>query len=420
MSSVGEGWAVGYSQSGSDSFQCVIVHYIGGTWSQVACPSSDVSLFAVAMRNPNDVWAVGRIGGYRTPRGGVIYHYNGSTWVTTTLPAALPILRSVELVGANDGWIVGDGGTILRLVNGTWTRVQGSNLDVGPISAVSADEVWYGGQTGQLYRWQNGTITQFSGPITTPISLLDMVNSQVGWGYTNQPYQTFRYANGVWTVWPTSPHISMDMIGPDEGWFGDSGGVFHYHSGTWEWQSGPNSYGARSLSMLDSTHGWAVSANTFHPTAIVTYTAGTWAAVTPTVTFPGLYQVLQVTGISPSEAWVSGYSMSCTLEECPISANLYHFVDGAWTSIPVPDWRAFLNISKVSATEWWATGKLNTGEYAFLHYKDGVFTTVPAAGEDVQQVSMLPDGTGFARGVGSLLQLLIDLPNKIYLPLIRR
>ncbi len=71
----------------------------------------------------------------------------------------------------------------------------------------------------------------------------------------------------------------------------------------------------------------------------------------------------------------------------------------------MPDWLAFYDISKVSSTEWWATGKRMTGEYAFLHYKDGTYTIVQPAGEDVQALSMLPDGSGFARGVGSLLRL---------------
>jgi 4-amino-4-deoxy-L-arabinose transferase-like glycosyltransferase len=57
--------------------------------------------------------------------------------------------------------------------------------------------------------------------------------------------------------------------------------------------------------------------------------------------------------------------------------------------------------------------------HAFLHYKDGMYTTVPAAGEDVKAVSVLPDGSGFASGVGSLLRL-TDLPNQVYLPLISR
>jgi hypothetical protein len=88
----------------------------------------------------------------------------------------------------------------------------------------------------------------------------------------------------------------------------------------------------------------------------------------------------------------------------------------------MPDWLAFFDISKVSATEWWAAGKLTTMEYAFLHYKDGTYTVVPAAGEDVLGVSMLPDGTGFARGVGSLLRLTypVAMPYQVYLPIVIR
>jgi hypothetical protein len=84
---------------------------------------------------------------------------------------------------------------------------------------------------------------------------------------------------------------------------------------------------------------------------------------------------------------------------------LHHFSGGTWTGISTPDWLAFLDISKVSATEWWAVGKRTPYEHAFLHYKEGIYTVVPAAGEDVIGVSMLPDGSGFARGVGSLLQI---------------
>jgi len=113
-----------------------------------------------------------------------------------------------------------------------------------------------------------------------------------------------------------------------------------------------------------------------------------------------------VIGMSPDEAWVAGYSVICTPGGCPASPHLLHFSGGTWTSPATSNWQIFSHISKVSATEWWATGRLITGEYAFLHYKDGTYKTVSAAGEDVIGVSMLPDGTGFARGVGSLLKLL--------------
>jgi hypothetical protein len=416
MLNASEGWAVGNATLNTRVRQCLMLHYTGGNWVQVSCPADPVRLYGVRMRSSGDVWAVGRM--VATPDG-VIYHYNGSTWMTATMPSGTPNLNSVELVGTNDGWIVGDGGTILRLVNGTWTRMQGSNQYVGPISAVSPNEVWYGGQAGHLYQWKDGTTITHTTSMTTAISTLDMISPTLGWAAGSNPARLVRYSDTTSTtvLLFNNPVQDISALDADHAWFGLTFNILRYESGGYYYDSGVNSYGATSISMVDPAHGWAMGDQV---NKVITYTNGVWGVFTPTLTLPGVYQSLKIIGISPTEAWGAGYSMSCTAEECPISAELHHFVGGAWTDLSMPDWHAFLDISKVSATEWWATGKLKTGEYAFLHYKDGVFTTVPAADEDVQQVSMLPDGTGFASGVGSVLRLWIDLPNKVYLPLIRR
>jgi hypothetical protein len=171
--------------------------------------------------------------------------------------------------------------------------------------------------------------------------------------------------------------------------------------------------------MLDSQHGWAVSPGG----GVYSYTTGIWAMVNPRLNVP--YANLRIIGINPKEAWAAGYSTYCDPSGCPATPELHHFAGGVWTNIISPtsqlpdNWLAFFDIGKVSATEWWAAGKLKTLKYAFLHYKDGVYSTVPTASEDVRAVSMLPDATGFASGVGGVLRL-IDLPNKVYLPLIRR
>ena len=247
------------------------------------------------------------------------------------------------------------------------------------------------------------------------LSALDIVSSTLGWGGTLQrPYQVARYSNGAWDTWPVSNSVlAIAMIGPDEGWIGTTTNIYHYTSaGGLIAGTTPAGGGVRSLSMLDANHGWAYD----YYGGVFTYTNGSWAKVTPVLT---LTASLRVIGISSNEAWLAGYSRDPTQEEIPAVPELYHFASGTWTSVPMPNWFAFSDISKVSATEWWATGRLQTLEYAFLHYKDGVFTTVPAAGEDVRAVSMLPDGTGFASGAGSLLWL-YSYPYNIYLPLIRR
>jgi hypothetical protein len=204
------------------------------------------------------------------------------------------------------------------------------------------------------------------------------------------------------------------MIGPDEGWIGTTTNIYHYTAlGGLVAGSTPSGGGVRSFSMLDANHGWAYD----YYGGVFTYTNGTWAEVTPVLTTSNAS--LKVIGIGPNEAWFAGYSRDITQVGIPAVPELHHFAGGTWTSVPMPNWFAFLDINKVSATEWWATGRLQTLEYALLHYKDGVFTTVPAAGENVQEVSMLPDGTGFASGIGSLLWL-HSYPYNVYLPLSRR
>ena len=247
-----------------------------------------------------------------------------------------------------------------------------------------------------------------------------MVSFTPGWAGTASlqgPNYLLRYSSGTWTTWPLADIVNaISMIGPDEGWIA-SGSGFHHLNGALIPESQPGTI--ISFSMLDSQHGWAVGPGG----SVYSYTLGIWAMVTPGLSAP--IASPRIIGSSPGEAWVAGYSMSCDPSGCPAAPELHHFSGGAWTNVISPtsplsdDWLAFFDIGKVSATEWWAAGKLKTMDYAFLHYKDGSYTTVPAAGEDVKAVSMLPDGSGFASGVGSVLRL-HTYPYSVYLPLIRR
>ncbi len=113
MLNANEGWAAGYTQSGSSrpyTYQCLTLHYKDGLWTRVAC-SAPTRLSSIYARGPNDVWAVGS--------GGPMLHYNGSIWTNSSPPAGTGYLYSVKLVGTDDGWAVGSDGIILRLINGT-------------------------------------------------------------------------------------------------------------------------------------------------------------------------------------------------------------------------------------------------------------------------------------------------------------
>ncbi len=435
MLSATEGWAAGFAMYTNEDNHCLLVHRSNGSWTRVTCPIENVRLRAVQMRSATDVWATGTVYPAQDP---ISFHYNGVTWIAVPLPVSI---SSIELVGVNDGWMVGAYGAILRLINGVWTHVQHPDFTIGPgynigldpkpIDAIDTDNVWwYGSSPGQLYQWNNGIVTTYTSPVTHELYALDMVSSTLGWAGTasgwmdNTPDYLLQYSAGTWTTWPMTYGVNaLSMLGPNEGWIasGDSSSpILHYLNGDLIPESLPNYYidTFYSLSMIDSQHGWATGFN--H--GVYSYTTGLWAVVTPTL---NVHANLRIIGVSPDEAWVAGYSTSCDESSCPARPELHHFSGGEWTNIISPtnqlpdDWLAFFDISKVSETEWWAAGKLETLEYAFLHYKDGVYTTVPAAGEDVRAVSMLPDGTGFASGIGSLLWL-HSYPYNINLPLIRR
>ncbi|CAG0936842.1 hypothetical protein TFLX_05738 [Thermoflexales bacterium] len=411
-----EGWVAGYaeySNSYSSFNQCLLLHYTGGVWVRVACPSDDVRLKAIKMRSATDGWAIGnRVRSYDDV---VILHYDGVNWTTVPVPVGISGLNSIELVGTNDGWLVGNRGTVLRLTDGNWTRVQGTHQDTWPLDAVSSSEVWRVGANQQIEQWKDGIVTTYTSPLTMPITALDMVSPTLGWFGTWSPpaYYLARYSAGTWTTWPmTSGVQTLTMLGPDEGWVGTFRNILHYQAGTFESQYATGSMGGvTSISMIDSNYGWAIDES-----RILTYTHGIWSPFAPTLTAPIGARII---GVSSEEAWVTGYYYWWGTSNYPVTAELHHFTNGAWTKIPTPAWIAFFDISKVSATEWWAVGKLQTLAYAFLHYKDGVYTTVPAGGEDARWLSMLPDGIGFASGMDSLLRLHL-YPYGIYLPMALR
>ncbi len=309
---------------------------------------------------------------------------------------------------------------------------MGSGTPVQSVDAVTSSEAWYGGAKGELIQWANGTVTTHTTGLPIPLTSLQMLSSTAGWAGTSDWYANnylVKYANGSTTnlSMGTTQINGIALVSLDEGWFATTryGSILHYRNGVQEWQSLPAvDTVADSVSMIDANHGWA--AGYYYPSVagadlvgkVFKYTNETWAEVAATPVITGTDGDLMVMGIGSDEAWLAGYSMTCSGTECRSLPQLHHYSNGAWTSVPLPAWRALLSIDKVSATEWWAAGKLNTGQSAFLHYSSGTYETVSAAGEDVQAVAMLPDGKGFAHGVGSLLKTSIPLPVKLYLPLV--
>jgi hypothetical protein len=165
-------WAVGYrGVAGGGTSQTLILHWDGSTWTVVSSPNPGAgngnnSLYAVAARAANDVWAVGY---YSTTFGGVnqtlIVHWDGTAWnvVPSPNPNNNGRLYGVALAGATEVWAVGYYGgtgtptdqTLTEHWNGTaWTVVSSPNPGQNgngfnrlfAVAAVGAGDVWAVGQ----------------------------------------------------------------------------------------------------------------------------------------------------------------------------------------------------------------------------------------------------------------------------------
>lgn len=78
--SASDAWAVGIDTDFVTSFENVIEHWNGSTWTLSRSPVQDGDLNAVAATSPSNAWAVGSTTGSLA----LVEHWNGSTWAATT------------------------------------------------------------------------------------------------------------------------------------------------------------------------------------------------------------------------------------------------------------------------------------------------------------------------------------------------
>ncbi len=185
-----------------------------------------------------------------------------------------------------------------------------------------------------------------------------------------------------------------------------------------EWRLIPESQPGTiiSFSMLDSQHGWAVGPGG----SVYSYTLGIWA-----MSLQGSARRLPVRGSSAAvQARPRWRGIQCpAIRRCPQRLNCITFRRRMTTS----SLRRAHCQTTGSPSSTLARSALPNGERraslkrwtTLSSLQRRSYTTVPAAGEDVKAVSMLPDGSGFASGVGSVLRL-HTYPYSVYLPLIRR
>jgi hypothetical protein len=195
-------WAVGYSfgTQSETNIDTLILHWDGASWSEVASPNIPAvanQLFGIAAISPNDIWAVGAVGG--AP---LSMHWNGSAWTIVPQPFNTGLssewLAGVSGAASNDVWSVGLGrgffsnraSATVRHWDGTrWTLKvcrAGSSSNPPPdyegggpdayftgVSAAAPNDVWAVGTLGSgplVLHWDGSAWTTVTHPRAFPNS----------------------------------------------------------------------------------------------------------------------------------------------------------------------------------------------------------------------------------------------------------
>lgn len=257
-----QGWAAGYSASGSG----VLVNYSDGEWQ---LPNSPIPpnigtdrwrLNGVHFTSSNEGWAVGY--SWDQNNEGVILHYADGVWTGINLPYLGTVgtpLADVFFTSPTEGWAVGTlvvqgvgtKGLVLRYSNGTWASSPLPNIasawGLNGVHFASPDDGW-----------------------------------AVGWIHNSSEYKNsgmlLHYSNGSWTNVPSPPYVSNEtwelegvhFTSPNEGWavgwgpisaYDNRGILLHYSNGSWSPVRPPDvssSWTLFGVHFTASNEGWAV------------------------------------------------------------------------------------------------------------------------------------------------------------------
>lgn len=188
-------WAVGG--------QGVILYYDGQGWRRVSNGLTTLDLNAVALRSPNEGWAVGQggvavrlLGGqwYLTylPTGrdfwgvaygadgrafavgaaGAVYGWDGSTWSDVSPAGVTADLKGIAYAGENVFWVVGDGGTVLKYQDGGWYPYAVPTEERLNCVAVHEDRVYAGGDRGVILAYDGSAWRVMNTPTTREIKTI--------------------------------------------------------------------------------------------------------------------------------------------------------------------------------------------------------------------------------------------------------
>jgi hypothetical protein len=230
-------WAVGSAFHRDDGTTITVAdHWDGHSWTQVPTPNATSSngLIAVNAISSNDVWAVGTTG---AP---LIEHWDGSSWSLVEQPAPAGQLTSVIGFGPDDVWAVGHVGgypnqttPLLEHWDGTaWSVTAGLRMgalgSLYALSGTSSSDIWAVGCTLRNEKYGHETVIEhYDG------TRWNRVKSP-----NPEPYAT-QCLSGVSASSPTDAWAVGTYSYNDEGYGPTHNLLAHWDGTSWTWDRSP-------------------------------------------------------------------------------------------------------------------------------------------------------------------------------------
>jgi hypothetical protein len=289
-------WAVG-----DHSFQTLIEHWNGSSWTVVPSPNVSASatqnynnfLDGVACASASDCWAVGKYwhanGIFDTYYQAVIQHWDGTAWTIFSLPAQPSALSDVTCVSASDCWAVGS--SIQHWDGTSWALVNSPSGGGRSVTCASASECWVVGDAS-IQRWDG----------TSWVNVPYIYPSDEG---TTLEDVACASASDCWVV-------GFYPVGEEE----NQSFIEHWDGTSWTIVPAPNPGGTNALTGVtcaSASECWAIG------TYIERWDGSSWSIVPSPNPTSGTQNLLErVTCASTSECWVVGYtsgSLQTVIEE---------------------------------------------------------------------------------------------------------
>jgi hypothetical protein len=176
-------WAVGGHRTRLGTYQTLIEHWDGTSWSIVSSPnvgSGDNALLGLLVTTARDIWTVGYSSSSQGPLQTLVGHWDGTSWSVVPSPnigSGDNVLQAIEQVqGKNQLWAVGlstdSSGTQQTLIerwDGTsWSSISSPNVGSGDnalraIAVTSSNNAWVVGYSAISANFEQALIEHWDG-----------------------------------------------------------------------------------------------------------------------------------------------------------------------------------------------------------------------------------------------------------------